>query len=180
MDLSEHMLAVTRAKAREAEVEMTLVNANICDMAAVPDSAYDYTICMFSTLGMIRRERNRIAAVREIRRKLAPKGKFVAHFHNMYFNMWDWPGIKWLIMTHLYGLLLPGVEKGDKYFKSYRGIRNMYLHLFSLKEIRRLFRRGGFAIDNIIHMTPDRTEELPRCFLRSVRSNGFIVVARKE
>jgi ubiquinone/menaquinone biosynthesis C-methylase UbiE len=180
VDLSEHMLAITRAKAREAELPVTLIRSNICDMPAVPDGRYDYALCMFSTLGMIRRERNRINAVREIRRKLAPGGKFIAHFHNMYFNIWDWAGIKWLLKTFLYGKLLPGVETGDKYFKSYRGISNMYLHLFSLGEIKRLFRKGGFEIGEIVYMTPDRTEELSRGLFRNLRSNGFIVEGTKR
>jgi len=180
VDLSEHMLAITRAKAREAELPVTLIRSNICDMPAVPDGRYDYALCMFSTLGMIRRERNRINAVREIRRKLAPGGKFIAHFHNMYFNIWDWAGIKWLLKTFLYGKLLPGVETGDKYFKSYRGISNMYLHLFSLGEIKRLFRKGGFEIGEIVYMTPDRTEELSRGLFRNLRSNGFIVEGTKK
>jgi ubiquinone/menaquinone biosynthesis C-methylase UbiE len=180
VDLSEHMLAITRAKAREAGTPITLINSNICDMPAVPDGCHDYAICMFSTLGMIRRERNRVNAVREIRRKLAPSGKFVAHFHNMYFNLWDWAGIKWLLRTILYGKFLPGVETGDKYFKSYRGIPNMYLHLFSLGEIKRLFRKGGFEITEIVYMTPDRTEELSRGLFRNLRSNGFIIEAIKK
>lgn len=180
VDLSQHMLAIMRSKAADAGVHLTLVHSNFSNMPAVPDGSFDYAICMFSTLGMIRRERNRVNAVREIRRKLMPGGRFVAHFHNMYFNMWDWPGIKWLLKTVLYGKLLPGIETGDKYFKSYRGISNMYLHLFSLGEIKRLFRKGGFEISEIVYMTPDRTEELTRGVFRNLKSNGFIVEGVKK
>jgi ubiquinone/menaquinone biosynthesis C-methylase UbiE len=181
VDLSEHMLAVARGKARAAGVSVNLVHSNVCDMAAVPDGHYDYAICMFSTLGMIRRERNRITALRDIRRKLVPGGKFIAHFHNIFFSRWEWADIKWLVKTHLLGSILPGIETGDKYFRSgSRGIRNMYLHLFSLREIKRLFRKSGFTIGEIIYISPDRTEELDGVLLRNIRSNGFIVEGVKR
>lgn len=180
VDLSEHMLAIARGKARAAGVSINLVKANILDMTAVPDGRFDYAICMFSTLGMIRRERNRVTALREIRKKLVPGGKFIAHFHNMYFGMWKWADIKWLVRTHLLGKILPGIETGDKYFREYRGIKNMYLHLFSIREIKRLFRKGGFAISNFICISPDRTEELDGVTFRSIRSNGYIVEGVKK
>lgn len=180
VDLSEHMLAIARGKARTAGVSVNFIQSNICDMVAVPAGCHDYALCMFSTLGMVQGDRNRLKALREIRRKLVPGGRFIAHFHNMYFGMWKWSDIKWLLKTHLLGKVLPGVETGDKYFRIYRGIKNMYLHLFSLREIRSLFRRAGFRISNIVYISPARTGELDGTLFRGIRSNGFIVECIKR
>ena len=61
----------------------------------------------------------------------------------------------------------------------YRGIPDLVLHVFSLGEIRRLLTRSGFGNLDVITANVGRTRELRWRFLTSLRSNGFILIARK-
>ena len=179
VDLSQEMLAVARRKISDVNLTATLLREDITDLAAVPDNKFDYAICMFSTLGMLRSKAARIAAIAEAKRKLVGGGLFAAHFHNVFFDTLNPTGLKWLVGTYLRGIFLPGFEIGDKVFPGYRGIPGMRLHLFSLREIKTLFRRAVLAIRDVFFVNRPRTDIIQSSRLASFRSNGFIIIGRK-
>ena len=53
-DLSEEMLNKARENAAAAGADVSFVDANLVDLAGVPDRSFDYAACLFSTLGIIR------------------------------------------------------------------------------------------------------------------------------
>jgi len=177
-DLSEHMLRCSAEKLRKENLSAKIVRANLLEIPFKDDS-FSYGLCMFSTIGLISGKRNRGAFLKEARRILQPGGLFFVHVHNRLFNVFDSWGRRWLVRTYI---LSPfkGIEIGDKIFDYYRGIRNMYLHVFTLGEIKRALRRAGFNVEKVHFINEPRDAELQGRFFKSWRSNGFILVARKR
>src|SRR5262249_4261352 len=70
VDLSEEMLAKARANTPSA----TFVNANLVELAELPDKSFDYAACLFSTLGMVRGAENRAKVLANTFRVLKPGG----------------------------------------------------------------------------------------------------------
>jgi SAM-dependent methyltransferase len=147
-------------------------------MDALEDSSFDAAICMFSTLGMIRGSGNRLACVREVFRLLRPGGTFTVHCHNFLFG--GYLPETWLEWAKSLGLaLLHGYELGDKLIPEYRGVPNMYLHLFTPGEVGRLLSASGLRVVRIAYINRGRTAELGPVMFRSLRANGFVAVSRK-
>ena len=170
------MLRVVQKKADAEHLDITCVKANLVEMDAVADDAVDYAMCMFSTLGMVQGRENRRKALTHVRRIIKPGGKFVLHIHNWWYNLYDPGGPWWLIGNAIRSPLTNKIERGDKFFE-YRGIPNMYLHVFTRREIRSDLRRAGFRIVEWIPLDPRRHRELPRkWFAESLRANGWIIV----
>ena len=178
VDLSQEMLNVARRKLDAHGLDARLERADITEMDTLPDNHYDYAVCMFSTLGMLRRA-GRIAAMRQARRKLTHGGLVVAHFHNRFYHFFSRETLPWLVGSYLRGFFLPDYEIGDKFFDLYRGIPNLRLHLFSIPEIRRLMRAAGLQLQDIFFINPSRNDLIPSSPFARFRSNGFIVVAKK-
>jgi ubiquinone/menaquinone biosynthesis C-methylase UbiE len=178
VDLSEPALAVARQKLRLHGFQPTLLKADINDLRGLPDGAFRYALMMFSVLGLVRGRENRLACLRHVRRVLQPGGLFALHVHNRWYNLWSSGSRAWFL-RNLFDPLLTGREIGDKIMDNYRGIRGMFLHLFSLAELRRLLRRAGFEIEREHLLNRRRDGQLRGRFLRSLRANGFIVIARK-
>jgi hypothetical protein len=61
----------------------------------------------------------------------------------------------------------------------YRGIPDMFLHLFSPGELKRLIREAGLELERMIPLNRARSGPLRRRFLLSMRANGLIAIARK-
>ena len=176
LDLSGHMLAVAEKKLQTEGLSAELVRQDMCDLTRFEPASFDYVICMFSTLGLIRGRAHRLNVLREVRRVLKPGGKFVFHVHNRWHNLLDSEGRWWLLRTYL-AMPAAGFEVGDKIMENYRLIRGMYLHIFSLGEVRRMVRRSGMILHDVIYLSRSRDERLPPGLLGSVRANGFLVVA---
>ena len=88
-------------------------------------------------------------------------------------------GFSWLVGACGRAMLGRG-SAGDKVLRYYRGIENLRLHVYTAGEVRRVLRRAGLKPVEVIGLTAERDAELPRrTFLWSVRSNGFIAVAKK-
>ncbi len=178
VDLSQEMLNVARRKLDEHNLSARLERADITEMTALPDNHYDCAICMFSTLGMLRKA-GRIAAMRQARKKLVHGGILVAHFHNRFYDFFNRETLPWLIGTYLRGIFVPGYEIGDKIFDLYRGISSLRLHLFSIPEIRALMRAAGLQLRDIFFINRSRNDLIPSSPFARFRSSGFIVVAKK-
>ena len=70
------------------------------------------------------------------------------------------------------------VEAGDKYF-AYHGVPNMFLHVFTRRELLRDLRHAGFAAERVIPLSIERRHPLrmPWLFGR-IRAGGWIVICR--
>lgn len=179
VDLSMPMLEVVGHKAAEEKLPIDRLRANLTELDCLRDGVADYCISMFSTLGMIRGRENRWRALRHTRRILKPGGKFVLHVHNRWYNLFDPQGRVWLAKNLLASLVRRDQEPGDKFF-DYRGIPNMFLHVFTRRELTSDLRRAGFRIVELIALDTERRHALrhPWLFGR-LRANGWIVVCQR-
>ncbi len=180
VDLSEEMVRVVREKSRHENLDVTCLQANAVDLDCVDEGAADYALCLFSTLGMIQGRKNRIKALGHMQRVLRPGGLLVLHVHNFWFNLYDPGGLWWVLKSVLKGGFRKDFEMGDKFF-DYRGIPNMFLHVFRLRELRADFRRSGFRVREITFLNTARNRELRHPWLfGTLRANGWIIVCEKS
>ena len=175
LDLSRHMLDITGRKLREEGMTAELLHQDMGKLDDLPARSFDYVICMFSTLGLVRGRANRLAMLQEVRRLLKPGGIFVFHVHNRWFNLFVPEGRRWLLHTHFVGPWR-GYELGDKIMRNYQYLPEMFLHIFSLGEVRRLVRLAGLRIRELVCVNAPRDGQLRGRWLRGIRSNGFVVV----
>ena len=178
VDLSTHMIRRTTEKLRTEKLSVRVALANLLELP-LKDKSFFYALCMFSTIGLIGGAQNRHAFLKEVYRILQPGGLFFIHVHNRLFNIFEGDGRRWLFRTYFIGPF-KGFEIGDKIIDYYRGVRDMYLHTFTLGEIKMTLKKAGFRIEKVYYLNEPRDAELPGFFLRSWRSNGFIIVARKD
>jgi SAM-dependent methyltransferase len=178
VDLSMPMLDVVGDKAREEDLPIDRLRANLTELDCLRDQVADYCISMFSTLGMIRDRANRRRALEHARRILKPGGKFVIHVHNRWYNLFDPQGRWWLLQNSLAAWLRRDQEPGDKFF-DYRGIPNMFLHVFTRRELLADLKTAGFRVVEMIALDTQRRHALPRPWLFGrLRANGWIVVCQ--
>ena len=179
VDLSQVMLEVVREKTRENQLRISCLRANLCELDAIRDQTVDAAICLFSTLGMIRGRDYRREALRHARRILKPGGPLVLHVHNFWFNLYDPSGPWWLLTNCVRGALVQDLEIGDKFF-DYRGVPNMFLHVFRRREILSDLRAARFQIDEVIPLDPKRHRGLRHPWLcGNLRANGWVIVCRR-
>jgi SAM-dependent methyltransferase len=178
VDLSHSMLHVVGLKASELGVEPLRVQANLCRLGCLPDQTFDYALSMFSTLGMIRGRESRRRALGEARRILRPRGRLALHLHNLWLNLRNPQGRRWLV-RHAAKALARKHELGDRRM-DYRGINGMYVHLYRWGELKRDIRRAGLAIDEVIPLDEVKAEPIAMpWFASSFRAGGWIVFARR-
>jgi len=177
VDLSPFMLDVVREKLRCESLAAELVRSSMTDLSWFPDRSFRYAICMFSTMGLVRGHENRREFLREVWRVLQPRGLFVVHVHNRLYRLWDREGACWWVRSCLFPPSAD-LEMGDM-VGEYHGIPDMYLHLFSLGELKGLIRGAGFEVERMIPLNRTRSGLLRRRSFLSIRANGLIAVARK-
>jgi SAM-dependent methyltransferase len=178
IDLSRPMLETVGRKACEQRTRVLAVQANLCRLETIPDGAFDYALSMFSTLGMIRGRAARRRALREARRILRPGGRLAIHVHNLWLNLRDPQGRRWLL-GQLGKALRLHPDVGDRRM-TYRGIHGMEVHLYRWAEFTRELRRAGFRIDEVIPLEDTTYRPIGRPWLLpSIRAGGWIVFARK-
>src|SRR5690606_21424715 len=120
VDLSQAMLHHLGERARGEGLPIGLLQANLCDLRSLPDASFGYALSMFSTLGMIRGAGARRRALAEAFRVLRPGGRMALHAHNLWLNLRDPQGRRWL-GKRLPRLLSRDPEAGDRQM-TYRGI----------------------------------------------------------
>ena len=180
VDLSMSMLDVVGQKAGEEGLPIDRLRANMTELHCLRDAIADYAICMFSTLGMIRGRQNRLRALGHARRILKPGGKFVLHVHNRWYNLFDPQGRVWVIENFLASHFRRDQEPGDKFF-DYRGIPNMFLHVFTRRELKADLTAAGFRIIEFIALDTERRHAMRRPWLFGrLRANGWIVVCSRD
>ena len=179
MDLSEHMLEVARQKMARAGVTAPLVRADMMDLSLLfrPDT-FDYAACMFSTLGLVAGHANRRVFLTDVADVLRPGGKLALHVHNRWYGLTK-PEDLLFIATNLWQTWRGRAELGDKILWYYRGIRNMYVHVFSRRELRDLLSSAGFVVRQIVPLNRRRSGPLRLPWAAGLRANGFIALAEK-
>ena len=162
VDLSEEMLAAARANpVPNAEY----LQANLVDLAPLPDAAFDYAACLFSTLGMIRGADNRTAALQSAYRVLKPGGHLVLHVHNRRF----------------YPIALRTLRSGDIAMSQAYGGAKLSLYHYTRREAISLLKRTGFDVQNISPIGVRSTSGLSRPWLLPrLRAYGYLIAARKR
>jgi len=175
IDLSTEMLDVVREKAEDEHLPIDVLLANLVQLDCVADHSVDYAICLFSTLGMICGQANRLAVLRQTRRILRPGGVFVLHVHNFWYNLYDPGGPWWVMKSVLSAPFRKDYDIGDKFF-DYRGIPGMFLHVFRRRKLLRTLRQAGFKIREVVPLDPRRKDRLKSpWFFGDLRANGWII-----
>jgi SAM-dependent methyltransferase len=179
VDISPEMLAIARQKARAADLPIDLVMANMVQLDCLRDGIADYCISMFSTLGMIRGRGYRRQALRQALRILKPRGLLVLHVHNRWWNLHFPQGRRWLVTSTAAALWRRDTEPGDKFF-TFRDVPQMFLHLYTRRELSADLESAGFQVEEMIPLAPSGCRAL-RCgwLLGRLRAQGWIAVARK-
>lgn len=186
VDLSPESLVVARERAREANVSLLLLRANLCDLGCLPSGYFDAVLLMFGTLGMISGAENRAAVLREAHRLLKPKGGLAIHVHNVWRHLFTSQGRRWLVRDMLRRLMRD--ETAGDTAHDYRGIPNMFHHSFTFGEVRRLLSANGFHLLESISLAPERDAPWPatsernsdiefRGWLKKWRATGWLVHA---
>jgi len=174
VDLSAAMLGRVAAKAEKAGLAVDCVQANLCRLGCFPDRSFDYTLMMFSTLGMIRGRGPRRKALAEAFRILVPGGRLALHAHNAWLNLRDPQGRFWLLGQGL-RWLVGSPNSGDRRM-TYRGVAGMEVHLFGWRELAREVRSAGFRIDEVLPIDAVRSRPIASPWLASgLRAGGWIV-----
>jgi len=177
VDLSEHMLAVTRRKLMAHGASASLVEGDITRLDELGLGHFHYALCMFSTLGMVYGRENRLRVLKSARDHLDADGLFVFHVHNRWHNLWYPEGREYLLRA-IWDRLRGRPEAFQKPMDGYRGIRGLSLYVFSAGEVRRMVARAGLRVEHFLYLNRERTGEL-RGLARGVRGNGFIVACRR-
>lgn len=178
VELSQAMLQVVGERAAAERLDVLRVRANLCDLHCFPDGSFRYALSMFSTLGMVRGRPARRAALAEAFRILHPGGRLALHAHNLWLNLRDPQGRRWLLQQFgAAALRRSGV--GDRRM-TYRGIPGMEVHLFRWRELRSDLRAAGFRIDEVLPIDAVRAQPIsaPR-LLHGLRAGGWIVFASR-
>ena len=178
IDLSWPMLQLVQQKAQQQNLNIQCLRTNLVEMNGLAENSVDHCICLFSTLGMISGKDNRQATLQHIARIMKPGGRFILHVHNYWYNLYDPGGPKWLIRNWLKSLFTKNVQRGDRQF-SYRGVPNMFLHVFRYREIKRALKSAGLSIERTVPLHAQRQRPLCNPWLfRDLRANGWIFSIR--
>jgi SAM-dependent methyltransferase len=170
VDLSDEMLAQARVNADEAGVKVEWRNANLVELSGIPAGNFDYAACLFSTLGMVRGEENRAAALRQTFRVLRPGGRFVLHVHNRYFR-----GLGWgRVARQAVRTLLGRADAGDVTMPQAYGGAPLTLHHFTRREATALLTAAGFRVQTVIAVAESGDEAPP-----GTRAYGYLLAAAK-
>ncbi len=179
VDLSQPLLSVLGAKAAEQGVPVSRLRANLCDLRCLPDGSFTYALMMFSTLGMIRGSAHRQRALSEAARILRPDGTLALHAHNIYLNLHDPQGRRWLL-GELAGAFSRRTDFGDRQM-TYRGIPGMDVHLYRWRELKRSLAMAGLRISEVISIDAIRASRIPApWFWHGLRAGGWIVFAKRR
>ena len=154
----------TPARLNPAEVfrnHLTSVHANLVQLDCLRENSVDHAICLFSTLGMIRKQHYRSQFLDHARRIIRPGGKFILHAHNVWSQLRDRGGVSWFA-SHLIEVARKRHEFGDR-LSDYRGIRNMFIHSFRKRELIGLLKRSHFSVQEIYPVTRALLDAIDSC-----------------
>ena len=147
-DLSPEMLSRAAENAARAGVKIDWIETNLVGLPEVTSESFDYAACLFSTLGMIRGDEHRAAAISAAHRVLKTGGRFIVHLHNRRFRRLGWSSVFAQELRSLFG-----AGSGDIAMPQPYGGAPLTLHHFTRKEATRLISKLGFRILDIRAVT---------------------------
>lgn len=166
VDLSTSMLDILREKADREGLAVERLEANLVELDAIPAGKFDYALCLFSTLGMIRGVDCRRRFLGHARRILKGGGLFVVHVHNTHYRFGR-------------GLGKRGVAPGDRTMPQHRGGAELTIHHYARGEILSELTLAGFRVTELLPISIRRDCRLPLAwFLPTVRAHGYLVAAQ--
>lgn len=179
VDLSEPMLGRVIAGEHGEAFHGRLIRANLVELGCIADASVDHAVCLFSTIGMIRGRNFRQQFISHVARLVRPGGTFILHVHNRNSAWRDRPSSRAWIQSAWASLRKKDREMGDRVY-AYRGLADMFLHTYSLGELRHDLQRSGWKIDKIIPLAPNSDAELSRpSWLPGLRAGGFLAIAKR-
>ncbi len=179
VDLSRPMLECLARKAKVGGHSIATVQANLCDLGCFHRDSFSYALMMFSTLGMVRGTHARRKALMQVHQILEPGGRLALHAHNLWLNLRDSQGRRWLLAQGWRALR--GMDGLGDRSMMYRGVPGMEVHLYRWDEIRRVLNATGFEIEEILPI--NEVTALPIAapwLLHAWRAGGWLIFARKR
>ncbi len=177
VDLSQHMLT-TAAEELAGNKRAALVLSNLVELDWLADGVVDLAVCLFSSLGMIRGQQHRIACLRHVQRTLNRDGVFILHVHNRGHSWLDPQGPSWLFRTWLKSKTNKNWEFGDRVYV-YRGLPQMFLHIYSRRELMFELGEAGFEQIDILPINLQGSELMRSgSFTEYLRAGGFFAICR--
>lgn len=180
VDLSPAMLRQVAAKIPlPYQTRCQCISANLVDLAtALPSHSIDWCVCLFSSLGMIRGRQHRQKCLEGVRQVLKPGGTLMVHVHNRYYSLRDPGGPSWLLRSWLASCWQRDAEFGDRMY-SYRRLPQMFLHIYSRRELLADLRAAGFRSLELLPISAQGDQLLPTKTLGcDIRAGGFFALAR--
>ncbi len=160
VDLSRHMLTCAADKLGQTS-SARFVQSNLVELDWIRDQSIDVAVCLFSSIGMIRGYKNRVAFLSSVRRSLKPGGMMIVHVHNRGRSWLDPQGPAWLLSTRVASWLGRPTEYGDRIYV-YRGLPKMFLHIYSRRELIRDLEQSGFRNYEILPIDVTGSRIMPR------------------
>lgn len=179
IDLSQPMLSRAAHRCEGERIPSRLVRANLVQLDGIGEAIAAHAICLFSTIGMIQGQLNRRRFLSHAARLVKPGGTLVLHVHNRNDAWRDGPSAAAYLRSAWQSLRFKGCEIGDRTY-AYRGLADMFLHTYSLGELRRDLLASGWRPESILSLSPQSDAALrhPRV-LPSLRAGGFMAIARR-
>ncbi len=199
VDISEEMLNVAKANADRLGLPIQWQQANLVDgLTIFADHSFDYAVCLFSTLGMVRGESARQQLLCQVRRILRPNGRFLLHVHNYWYYLGQLVRyLRWsTVAKHLLfqnpsispltrenkgkhtGEYKERYASGDFAMQQSYGGEPVTIHHFRRREIINTLNQSGFQIRKIIPIGIGASETLSfPSILSNLRAYGFLILA---
>lgn len=177
IDLSQPMLRQVVACSGGEAFAQKRVRANLVQLECIAEGIADHGVCLFSTIGMIRGRQHRRQFLQHAARIIRPGGKFMLHVHNRNAAWRSGPARSVWLRSAWSALTQRDHEWGDQTY-GYRGLADMFLHSFSLGELKSDLTSCGWKIQQIIPLSITSGELLDRpSWLPGLRAGGFIAIA---
>lgn len=155
------------------------VQANLARLDFMPHNSVDAAVCLFSTLGMIRRPADRFRFLSVLANSMQPEGRLLIHVHNWFVQSSGWQGRKWML-GDLPRRLIRSHDFGNR-SATYRGIHQLQIHLFTWPEIKNMLTQAGFRIESARCLDPETARPLPNTvYNRYFKAGGWLIACKKE
>ena len=159
VDLARPMLERVARDARAERLAVLPVEANVCDLRGLASGPFDAVLLLFSTLGMIRGRGARRRALAEAACLTRPGGRLILHAHNLWHNLRNPAGRRWLI-AHMPSILFGSERAGDRPM-TYRGIPNLIVHQYRQGELRADLASAGWQVTFLMPLDAATAELVP-------------------
>lgn len=174
LDLSQAMLEQVAGPSEKPPAPILRVRANLAELEGFADGCVDHAICLFSTLGMIRGRKHRVACLRNARRMVRPGGRLVLHAHHRTAWLLHPGGLRRLLASRWRSWC--GREEFGDFVYAYRNLADMFLHSFSARELRQELTAAGWSLQSCERLDITGTRKQSRWNPKP--AGGFWVVAQ--